>query len=342
MEVQDIHVGHQLHVSASSDGGVVPYLPNVRDPVCLGAAGKSIGGSIFANGLALVGSPLAYPSIPEANLMVARSNPLVNPKAAAVPSIFKVTSKFGIPATPLDVMLGDFGIGMVGVTVNSLSIAINNATICVLNSPTTILLTNEFLTGSYVSAGIRVKNGTEVRSGAEVTSGVEVGNSVRKQCSITDAPIVSGPLHKGKIFTGHSLGNKKFDISHPTKEGYRLSHVCLEGPTSDVYFRGRLKGSNMIELPEYWKGLVDSETITVNLTPRGRPDLSLHVKQITEDKIILSSDNLIDVDCFYHVYGERKDIEKNIPEYEGDSPSDYPGDLKHSSIAGYTYDKEDE
>ena len=53
-------------------------------------------------------------------------------------------------------------------------------------------------------------------------------------------------------------------------------------------------------------------------------------------------DNLIDVDCFYHVYGERKDIEKNIAEYEGDSPSDYPGDLKHSSIAGYTYDKEDE
>ena len=342
MEIQDIHVGNQLHAS-SALGQLSPAItPAVRDPTCLGVGPLSIPGSIFANGLALVGSPLAYPTIPEANLMVARSNPLVNPKAAAVPSIFKVTSKFGIPATPLDVMLGDFGIGMVGVTVNSLSIAINNATICVLNSPTTILLTNEFLTGSYVSAGIRVKNGTEVRSGAEVTSGVEVGNSVRKQCSITDAPIVSGKLHKGKIFTGHSLGNKKFDISHPTKEGYRLSHVCLEGPTSDVYFRGRLKGSNMIELPEYWKGLVDSDTITVNLTPRGRPDLSLYVKEITEDKIILSSDNLIDVDCFYHVYGERKDIEKNIPEYEGDSPSDYPVYLKHSSIAGYTYDKEDE
>jgi len=134
MEIQDIHVGNQLHAS-SALGQLSPAItPAVRDPTCLGVGPLSIPGSIFANGLALVGSPLAYPSIPEANLMVARSNPLVNPKAAKVPSIFKVTSKFGIPATPLDVMLGDFGIGMVGITINSLSIAINNATICVLNS----------------------------------------------------------------------------------------------------------------------------------------------------------------------------------------------------------------
>ena len=33
---------------------------------------------------------------------------------------------------------------------------------------------------------------------------------------------------------------KPFDIPHPTKDGYRLRHVCLEGPESGVYYRGRL------------------------------------------------------------------------------------------------------
>ena len=32
---------------------------------------------------------------------------------------------------------------------------------------------------------------------------------------------------------------KPFDIPHPTKDGYRLRHVCLEGPESGVYYRGR-------------------------------------------------------------------------------------------------------
>ena len=59
---------------------------------------------------------------------------------------------------------------------------------------------------------------------------------------------------------------KPFDIPHPTKKGYRLRHVCLEGPESGVYYRGRLTGKNVIELPEYWRGLVDAETFTVTLT----------------------------------------------------------------------------
>ena len=147
---------------------------------------------------------------------------------------------------------------------------------------------------------------------------------------------------QGHVFSncgGHVLAAKKnFDISHPTKEGWRLSHVCVEAPTADVYIRGKLDGSNIIEIPEYWKGLVDYDTITVNLTPLGRSDTSLHVKEILEDKIIVSSDHLVQVKCFYHVYGERIDVEKNIPEYEGESPKDYPGDLSQSSIAGYHYD----
>ena len=338
-EQVNLHIGGQLQVSSAMPGmNESPLLPG-RDPLCLGIGAAAIPGSVFSSGVTLLGSPLSYPlpATPEATLMVARPNVVTNPLASKVPSLFKVTTKANLPPTPLDIMLGDPGLGMVGITINSATINILESMFINIVTPTLTItgIKNHF--GANNKVGAEVRTGVCNETGAKFRAGYSADYGPRKISSVN-----SVPLTKGFIFTGRALKNKKFDISHPTKEGYRLSHVCLEGPTSDVYFRGRLKGSNMIELPEYWKGLVDSETITVNLTPRGRPDLSLHVKQITEDKIILSSDNLIDVDCFYHVYGERKDIEKNIPEYEGDSPSDYPGDLKHSSIAGYTYDKEDE
>jgi len=340
-EQVNLHVGGQLVVSSSIEPLIPsPLLPG-RDPLCLGIGPAAIPGSVFASGAVLIGNPVSYPLpvTPEAALMVARPNVLTNPLAAKVPSLFKVTTKgLGqLPPTPLDVMLGDPGIGMVGITINSLMINIINSTFINIVTPTLNITGVKNHAGANNKVGAEVRTGVCNETGAKFRSGFFANFGVGKNSSVLSVPIV-----RGRIFTGRALKNKKFDIPHPTKEGHRLSHVCLEGPTSDVYVRGRLKGNNVIELPEYWKGLVDSDTITVNLTPVGRPDLSLHIKEIREDKIILSSDNLINVDCFYHIYGERKDIEKNIPEYEGDSPSDYPGDLKHSSIAGYTYDKEDE
>jgi hypothetical protein len=50
---------------------------------------------------------------------------------------------------------------------------------------------------------------------------------------------------------------KDFDIPHPTKEGWRLTHACVEGPEAAVYIRGRVTNRTEIELPLYWKGLVD-------------------------------------------------------------------------------------
>ena len=323
-EQVNLHVGGQLVVSSALPGiNESPILPG-RDPLCLGIGPAAIPGSVFASGAVLIGNPVSYPLpvTPEAALMVARPNAATNPLAAKVPSIFKVTTKVNIPPTPLDVMLGDPGVGMVGITINSLMINIINSTFINIVTPTLNITGVKNHAGANNKVGAEVRTGVCNETGAKFRSGFLANFGVGKNSSV-----LSFPIGKGRIFTGRALMNKKFDIPHPTKKGHRLSHVCLEGPTSDVYVRGRLKGNNVIELPEYWKGLVDSDTITVNLTPVGRSDLSLYVKEITEDKIILSSDNLIDVDCFYHVYGERKDIEKNIAEYEGDSPSDYPGDL---------------
>jgi len=78
---------------------------------------------------------------------------------------------------------------------------------------------------------------------------------------------------QGDVFAfcgAHRLSKKKdFDIPHPTKKGWRLTHACVEGPEAAVYIRGRVKNKTEINLPNYWKGLVDIDTITVNLTSVG-------------------------------------------------------------------------
>lgn len=113
---------------------------------------------------------------------------------------------------------------------------------------------------------------------------------------------------------------KPFDIQHPTKgEGWRLRYVSLEGPESGVYCRGRVKNQKIIKLPEYWKDLVHEDSISVQLQPIGSSQ-DIIVMDFNNEKITLSGN----VDCFYHVYGERKDINPLIVEYEGTTWHDYP------------------
>ena len=110
---------------------------------------------------------------------------------------------------------------------------------------------------------------------------------------------------------------KLFDIKHPTKDGYRLAHACLEGPENAVYVRGRLKNDKIILLPEYWRNLVDIDTISVQLQPIGAHQ-DIIVKRWDAEKIELQSKPGIPINCFYHIFAERKDVKQLITEYEGD------------------------
>ena len=106
------------------------------------------------------------------------------------------------------------------------------------------------------------------------------------------------------------------------------------GPESAVYCRGRVcNGKNIIDLPDYWDGLVDYETLTVQLTCLGSHQ-NVIVKRIdvNERKIHLQAQGGMPVDCFYHIMAERNDGEKLIVEYEGKTSDDYPGDNSIYSI----------
>ena len=173
-----------------------------------------------------------------------------------------------------------------------------------------------------------------------------------------DQTINSGNLHTSNLlacsgqacaWSGSSInvqGWKGFDIKHPTKEGHRLRYICLEGPEGGVYHRGRITGTNIINLPDYWKDLVDIDSISVQLQPIGRQQ-NLVIQEIDEDFIVIVEDStnidlitdLSTIDCFYHIYGTRKDGEVLIPEYKGETPEDYPGNNNQYSIAGYHYDR---
>ena len=131
---------------------------------------------------------------------------------------------------------------------------------------------------------------------------------------------------------------KGFDIKHPNKEGHRLRHICLEGPEAGVYYRGRLKNEKMIRLPSYWKGLVNVDTITVQLQPVGAHQ-NIIIKRWDDEFIYLQGQGGMPINCFYHVFGERIDGEKLIIEYDGDTPDKYPGDQSQYSISGYHYDR---
>ena len=178
--------------------------------------------------------------------------------------------------------------------------------------------------------GFTNKIGAEIQAAFKSIFGLKSNAAVQ----ITQGPKVCQATASAPLFTGVFVGNgdgiffakKPFDIPHPTKEGWRLRHVCIEGPTADVYVRGKLKGSNVIELPEYWKGLVDAETITVSLTPHTFHQ-ELYVKSIewgTRIKIINNCGG--PVDCSYVVYAERKDVPKLEIEPKQEEDKTYPGD----------------
>jgi hypothetical protein len=103
--------------------------------------------------------------------------------------------------------------------------------------------------------------------------------------------------------------SKSFLIKHPTKEGKKLLHACIEGPENGVYYRGK-STSNIIEMPDYWIGLVHIDSMTVDITAIG-PNQDIYVDSISDDgDVTIGSNTEFPLNYFYAIYGERKDIGK--------------------------------
>jgi len=175
---------------------------------------------------------------------------------------------------------------------------VNNAQVVT----TATLMTNLGLYGSTPNTLIinNATNSTSTNTGAlqVVNGGIGIGGNA----------YVGGTLYATA---------KSFLIDHPTKKGYKLQYGSLEGPENGVYVRGKLNG-RVIELPDYWNSLVDMDTITVDLTPIGKFQ-KLYVEKIEGNKIYVDNDSMFsgNVQCFYTVWAERKDIDKLNTEFKG-------------------------
>jgi hypothetical protein len=136
--------------------------------------------------------------------------------------------------------------------------------------------------------------------------------------NITRVNVASGDVDGQGVanLTNFNLiqGNvKSFDIVHPTKgKPWRLRYGVLEGPEYGVYFRGQTT-EKVINVPDYWVGLAHDNSYSVTLTPIGIPNQHFVVK-IEDHKIYIDSENG-DINCFFLIQAERKDVDKVILEY---------------------------
>ena len=160
---------------------------------------------------------------------------------------------------------------------------------------------------------------------------------------------VTAPTFEGNLtgnVNGTASGNKSaasFDIPHVKQKGKRIRHIVAEGPEPGIYIRGKLKDSNTIELPEYWDGLVDPDTITVTVTQIGSSQ-DLIVESVEESTVTIRSGNGSDIHCYYEVWAARwlnpiNHSEKLIVVYEGETPDDYPDGNRNFLIGGWDYDR---
>ena len=335
------HIGKQLFVGSTFP---VPML----NPVGFGVGPAMTQGSAYFDGPVYMGH--AQGCFGDATLAVGRclnASPIVAPAAARAWSLFKVSTKGvpPIPPTPIDVMLGDPIGGLVGIMANSFMVNILNETFINIMSVGPIFVSSskyvgiaglKIMTGAEIREAVIAEFGALVRSGQNVLNGATLITAVKTVLALQVGTVAAIPVN-----TGRCCKNKTFDIPHPTRKGKRLRHVCVEGPESAIYIRGQLKDESIIELPDYWNGLVDPETITVTLTPFGRPQ-SLYIDSIPYGrKIIIKSEDGTQPNCHYNVWANRIGPPLHV-EYEGESPADYPGDQSSHSIAGYNYDVREE
>ena len=173
--------------------------------------------------------------------------------------------------------------------------------------------------------------GSTLHINSELSTALNI-NNVTTIDNVGDAIFARGTngMTLSSRFSSADARPKPFDIKHPSRDGYRLRYACVEGPEVAVYYRGRVKNEEVIILPSYWKDFVYEDSISVQLQPIGAHQ-DVIVKRWDSEKIYLQSRGGTPIDCFFHVYAERNDINPLITEYEGESCQDYP-DPNHHQI----------
>lgn len=201
--------------------------------------------------------------------------------------------------------------------------------------------------GTFIKIGRSIETGGTTKSEPNITEAAPNRTSAGNMAITGNLAVTGNVAATGTVTAPTFSGNinvqswKGFDIKHPKKPNRRIRHICVEGPEAAIYIRGTLKGSNAIELPDYWDGLIDIESISVHLTPVGSYQ-ELYVDKIEwGKKVIVKNNQGSSINCYYRVEAARIDGEPLIVEYDGETPADYPGDPTQYSISGHDYGRKE-
>jgi len=306
--IDDLDLSGQICASTNPIG-VGPATP-------LTPAYNPINGLLHTSSAALFGDPIMYPA-PLATVMIGKSGiaalkglPAVWVQGTGLSNDIQLGGPLPVGIT----IVSTFTVGTGGLTWNGVKL-FNGA---------------ESKTAAQAKVGVKARAGAESKNGPTVTSGEATGITQTRNDGLFTSL-------QSRVTVLEARTVKAFDIPHPSKDKHRLRYICLEGPESGVYVRGKLENENVIELPYYWKDLVYPESITVNLTPIGYHQ-ELFVEEIEEGtKIKIKNNSENPVKCYYTVFGERITKDRLQPEYEGITPYDYPGNNEDYVIAGWDY-----
>lgn len=144
----------------------------------------------------------------------------------------------------------------------------------------------------------------------------------------TKSSVLAGVYGRVNATTGYGVfsdgdmgttGAKAFVNPDPNDPARAIQFFSLEGNESGTYFRGsgRLdKGTAEIEIPEEWRLVTEADSITVQLTPIGKPAL-LFVIEKGRERIVVGG--TADVAFDYQVNGVRRGFARYEPYLTSDA-----------------------
>jgi hypothetical protein len=185
-----------------------------------------------------------------------------------------------------------------------------------------------FLQTAYGGAGVR---GESHSLGVLGITNTEVAFGVGASGSLLNAN-GSAALAEGYLgyYTGASYGvysagnthvqgtftaavNKAFVQPHPHDASKEIQYISLEGPHSEVYFRGTAqisRGVTRIPIPEHFRFVADGSTFSTLVTPVGR---MATVAVLSEGPGGITVEASRDVKIHYVVYAEREAVRNPDP-----------------------------